>query len=105
MAPWQQLWSNTIIRRSDATVTFSGYFVIYGFEQESPAINYVVETEEELIEELSFPAYRRMSTTLHVDRIPGPIGQKGSWQIVPEALEAALIRDGVGTRISGLEVK
>jgi hypothetical protein len=86
----------TINRTSDATVTFFGAFVIDGFEQELPAGAYVVETEEELIQGLSFPAYRRVSTTLHVDKIPGRPGQKESWQIAPEALEAALIRDGVG---------
>jgi hypothetical protein len=85
------------------TVTFTRPFVIAGFEQELPAGEYVIETEEELIEGLSFPAYRRVSTTLHVDRIPGRPGQKESWQIVPEALEVALIRDGVGKRVSGQE--
>jgi len=86
-------------------VTFTKPFVIAGFEQELPAGDYVVETEEELIEGLSFPVYRRVSTTLHVDRIPGHPGQKESWRIVPEALEAALIRDGVGTRVSGQQFK
>lgn len=84
---------------------FTRRFVIDGFEQELPAGDYVIETEEELIEGLSFPAYRRVSTTLHVDKIPGRPGQKESWQIVPEALEAALVRDGVGIRASGLELK
>jgi hypothetical protein len=92
-------------RTSDATVTFKRPFVIDGFEQELPPGDYVVETEEELIQGLSFPAYRRVSTTLRVDRIPGRPGQTESWQIVPEALEAALARDGVGTQPSGLEAK
>ena len=79
-------------------MTFARPFVIDGFAQELPAGDYVVETEEELIQGLSFPAYRRVSTTLHVDRIPGRPGQMESWETVPEALEAALIRDGVGRR-------
>ena len=95
----------TINRTSDSIVKFTRPFVIDGFEQELPAGDYVIETEEELIEGLSFPAYRRVSTTLHVDKIPGRPGQKESWQIVPEALEAALVRDGVGIRASGLELK
>ena len=103
--PSRHLGGKTINRTSDTTVTFTRPFVIDGFEQELPAGDYVIETEEELIQGLSFPAYRRVSTTLHVDRIPGRPGQKESWQIVPEALEAALIRDGVGTRASGLEFK
>ena len=79
--------------------------MINGFAQELPAGDYVIETEEELIEGLSFPAYRRLSTALHVDRIPGRPGQKESWQIVPEALDAALIRDGVESQAPGLEFK
>jgi hypothetical protein len=105
LAPSSHSGGKTINRSSDATVTFSRPFVIDGFEQELPAGDYVVETEEELIEGLSFPAYRRVSTTLHVNRIPGRPGQKESWQIVPEALEAALNRDGVGTQVFGLEFK
>jgi hypothetical protein len=77
--------------------------MVDGFEQELPAGDYVIETEEELIQGLSFPAYRRVSTTLHVDRIPGRPGQKESWQIVPEALETALVLDGVASRTADLE--
>lgn len=75
------------------TVTFARPFLIDGFQQELPAGDYVVETEEELIEGLSFPVYRRVTTTLLVERIPGRPGLKESWQIEPEALEAALARD------------
>ena len=103
--PVSHLGGKTINRTSDAIVTFCRPFVIAGFEQELPAGDYVIETEEELIEGLSFPVYRRVSTTLHVDRIPGRPGQKESWQVVPEALEAALVRDGVETRASGLGPK
>lgn len=75
------------------TVTFTRPFVIDGFQQELPAGDYLVETEEELIQGVSFPAYRRVSTILRVERIPGRPGLKESWQIEPEALEAALVRD------------
>jgi hypothetical protein len=101
----RSLGVKTINRTSDETVTFYGPFVIDGFAQELPAGDYVVETEEELIEGLSFPAYRRVSTTLHVDKIPGRPGQKESWQVKPEALKAALTRDGARTRVPGLEFK
>ena len=85
-------------RSTKSTVTFTRPFLIDGFGQELPAGDYVIETEEELIQGLSFPVYRRVSTTLHVDRIPGHPGQKESWQIVPEALDAALVLDGVAAR-------
>ena len=87
-----------INRTSNSTVTFTGPFVIDGFGQELPAGDYVIETEEELIQGLSFPVYGRVSTTLHVDRIPGHPGQKESWQVVPEALQAALVLDEVAAR-------
>jgi hypothetical protein len=94
-----------INRTSKSIAKFNRPFVIDGFEQELPAGDYIIETEEELIEGLSFPAYRRISTTLHVDKIPGRPGQRESWRIVPEALETALIRDRVATQVSGLEFK
>ena len=65
-----------------------------------PAGVYVIETEEELVHGLSFPVYRRVSTTLRVDRIPGRPGQTENWQIEPEALEQALMRDRVATEAS-----
>lgn len=83
-----------INRISEATVRFSRPFVIDGFALELPPGDYVIETEEELIQGLSFPVYKRIATTLHVDRIPGRPGQRESWQIAPEALEAALNRYG-----------
>jgi hypothetical protein len=88
------LGGKTIKRTTEVTVTFTRPSVFDGFAQELPAGDYVVETEEERIEGLSFPAYRRVSTTLHVDSLPGRPGQKESWQISPEALEAALILEG-----------
>ena len=68
-------------------------FVIEGFVQELPAGDYVVETDEELIQGLSFPAYRRVSTTFYLDVVPGRPGLRQAWQIDPEWLDAALIRD------------
>ena len=74
-------------------MTFTRSFVIDGFSQALPAGDYVIETEEELIQGLSFPAYGRVSTTLHVDLLPGRPGQKEAWTIDPKNLDAALIRD------------
>ena len=81
-------------------MTFTRPFVIDGFGQELPAGDYVIETEEELIQGPSFPAYRRVSTTMLVDRLPGRPGQREAWLIAPEALQAALILDGVAPRTS-----
>jgi hypothetical protein len=80
-------------RTTRKIVTFARSFVIDGFDQELPAGQYAVETEEELVSGLSFPVYRRVSTTLYVDRIPGKPGVKEAWRIDPEALDAARLRD------------
>ncbi|GAA0567658.1 hypothetical protein GCM10009416_02110 [Craurococcus roseus] len=45
-------------------VVFKRPFMLKGWAEPHPAGTYAVETEEELIEGLSFPAYRRVSTTL-----------------------------------------
>jgi hypothetical protein len=80
-------------RTTRTIVSFTRPFVIDGFDQELPAGEYAVETEEELLSGLSFPVYRRISTTLHVDRIPGRPGVKEAWRIDPETLDAARLRD------------
>jgi hypothetical protein len=49
-------------RRED--VVFKRPFHLKGWAEPHPAGTYAVETEEELIEGLSFPAYRRVSTTI-----------------------------------------
>ena len=49
-------------RRED--VVFKHPFFLEGWAEPHPAGTYAVETEEELIEGLSFPAYRRVSTTM-----------------------------------------
>ena len=51
-------------RTSRETVTFARPFSLRGIDGVQPAGTYVVETEEELIEGLSFPAYRRTGTTI-----------------------------------------
>lgn len=52
----------TRIRR--AAVVFGRPFSLKGVEGLQPAGTYTVETEEELIEGLTFAAYRRVSTTI-----------------------------------------
>ena len=76
-------------RTTLTTVTFSRSFVIDGFDQELPAGDYTVETEEELLRGLSVPGLpAAIAPTLHVDRIPGHPGLKEAWRIDPEALDA-----------------
>jgi hypothetical protein len=77
-------------RTTRSTVTFAHPFRIAGYEDELPAGEYQVVVDEELLEELSFEAYRRTGTYLL-------IGDKGSMAemrpIDPRDLDAALVCD------------
>lgn len=75
-------------RTSETTVTFGRPFRLPGFDEPLPAGSYRVETDEEPIEGLSFTAYRRVLTVLHL--------RDGALTVDPAALEAALERDRAG---------
>lgn len=54
-----------MLTRSRRTrIVFTRPFTLKGLDHPQPAGTYDVETEEELLEGLSFPAYRRVSTTI-----------------------------------------
>jgi hypothetical protein len=81
-------------RTTKTTVTFTRPFSLTGFDGEQPAGSYSVETDEELLEGVSFPAYRRMATMMQVE--PGPRSNGSVLQVAvidPKELEAALAVD------------
>jgi hypothetical protein len=79
------------MRTSSKTVTFRRPFRLKGVDRMLPPADYRVVTDEELIEGLSFPAYRRISTMIFV---PEPSGSAVEMATVdPLDLEAALDRD------------
>jgi hypothetical protein len=54
-----------MLTRSRRTqIVFTRAFTLKSLDHPQPAGTYDVETEEELLEGLSFPAYRRVSTTI-----------------------------------------
>ena len=61
-------------RTTTTTATFRRPFLLNGAEHASPAGDYQVVTDEELIEGLSFLAYRRVMTAIF---LPG--AERGSW--------------------------
>jgi hypothetical protein len=81
------------IRTSEKTVTFSKPFVIGGFDEVLPAGAYSVETDEELLEGISFPAYRRILTVIHLRAESSNPGLARTLTIDPNELDAALQRD------------
>lgn len=61
-------------RTTRHTLTFSNAFMIEGVEREQPAGAYQVEFDEEAIDGLSFVAYRRVATRLHLAKDPAQPG-------------------------------
>jgi hypothetical protein len=80
-------------RTSKKTVTFRRPFVLGGFDEVLPAGAYSVETDEELLEGISFPAYRRILTVIHLHAKSDNPGLTRTLTIDPNELDAALKRD------------
>jgi hypothetical protein len=81
-------------RTTKSTVSFARPFSLSGFDGEQPAGSYSVETDEELLEGVSFPAYRRMATMMQLDTPSrGSAGMLQVAVINPDELAAALAAD------------
>ncbi|MBP1805243.1 hypothetical protein [Rubellimicrobium aerolatum] len=80
-------------RTTRRPVTFVHPFRIAGYEDELPAGEYQVELDEELLQGLSFEAYRRTGTFLLIGREASGRGSAEMRPIDPRDLEAALVRD------------
>ena len=83
------------IRASSKTVTFEQPFILKGFDAAQPAGSYVVATEEELLDSVSLPAYRRLSTSIELHAHAGNARHTEIVTIDPDELDAALARDAV----------
>jgi len=59
-----------LTRSRRETITFRHPFRIKGIERELPAGPYEVVTDEELIEGLSFPCFRRVATLIMIPGAP-----------------------------------
>ncbi len=79
------------MRTTSKTVTFHRPFYLKGADRLLPPANYRVMTDEELIEGLSFPAYRRISTAIFVPAESGCAVEMVT--IDPSDLQAAMDRD------------
>jgi hypothetical protein len=77
--------------RSEALV-FRNPFQLRGWAEAHPAGTYAMETEEELIEGLSFPAYRRVATTITREVTAGGHCRQVI-PVDPRDLDAALAAD------------
>ena len=86
-------------RTSKSTVTFKRPFVLDGFDEVfSPGV-YNVETDEELLEGLSFLAYRRVANVIQLHSKSDRPGRTQALTIDPNQLDAALERDRASSRL------
>ena len=80
------------VRTSNKTVTFTRPFSLSGIDAQA-AGTYSVETNEELIQGVSFPAYRRMETLIFLPSRPGGAIVERVVNVDPLELEAAQKRE------------
>ena len=78
------------VRTSCMSVTFTRPFAVIGMDEMQPAGTYTIETDEELLEGLSFPAYRRIATSIFLPAQPGGLILGQVAQIDRGEVDAAL---------------
>ena len=102
------------VRTSRKSVTFTQPFSLSGFDEVQPAGTYTVETDEELLPGLSFPAYRRIASLIFLRSRGG-----GSWRLptsicwsckqlrkgMPACTPSPAITAAISTRTTGGELK
>jgi len=80
-------------RTTTKKVTFAHPFLLEGVDRTLPAGEYEVVTDEELVEGLSFPVYRRVSTMIYVPAQSLSASSVEMVTIDPLALQEARDRD------------
>jgi hypothetical protein len=80
-------------RTSTETITFLHPFRLSGVDDVQPAGPYLVETDEELLQTLLSPGYRRVSTFIRLAGTPGSNELGRIVDIDPTELAAARTKD------------
>jgi len=81
-------------RVTESTVTFKREFTLTPFDRPQPAGTYLLVTDEEQIDGLSFLAFRRTATSLHLPAIAVSSHPREVFLVDPAELDAALMADG-----------
>lgn len=87
------------IRTSRKIVKFSNPFSLAGVDRVLPAGSYEVVTDEELIEGLSFPVYRRVATMMLAPARSSQVPSVEMLTIDPLDLAAAVERDALAAKL------
>jgi hypothetical protein len=90
------------MRTSHKTVTFTQPFSLNGIDEVQPAGTYTVETNEEPLQGVSFPAYRRVETLIFLPSRPGGPFVERVVNIDPSELEAVQKRDAAIHAMAGV---
>lgn len=77
-------------RTRETTITFKRPFALAGLDEVLPAGDYTLETEEELVEGLSYAAFRRTSIVLRLPAKSGPAYLTRALKIDAEELDATV---------------
>ncbi len=88
------------MRTTKRTVNFSRPFMLGAFSEQFPPGRYSIETDEELLDGMYFPAYMRGTTVMQLIADPRRPGITEHAAIDPFQLEAALALDAVLTSMS-----
>jgi hypothetical protein len=77
------------MRTTRENISFESPFSLTAVDEVQPAGAYMVEVDEELIEGLSFLAYRRVATTIYLPVRRGGAGSIQAVRVDPAELDAA----------------
>ena len=83
------------MRSTESTVRFSHPFRLSPLDHAQPAGQYRLVTEEELLEGLSFAAFQRVRTLLHLPADPLPGRPREVVDVDPGELAAAVVADAL----------
>ena len=77
------------MRTTRESITFDHPFSLMAVDKVQPAGTYAVDIDEELIEGLSFLAYRRVATTIYLPLVQGNHGSVQAVRVDPRELDLA----------------
>ena len=91
------------MRTTKSTVTFVQPFRLGEFGEQLPVGHYTTETDGELPEGMSFPAYQRTATTMQLTLDPQRPSVTEIAMVDPQQLEEALTMDGMRPPMSNVD--